>query len=425
MKKKAIVIGAGPAGLGAAFSLKNKNYDVIVLDNRETLGGLCGSFSVNNFIFDRFIHVSFAKDPEILKYYQESGDIISFSPKMYNRYKNLWLPHPAQYNLYQLPLKKKLNIIWAFLFKNKFVVNNYRDWLYQSYGKAFSDEFPVKYTHLYWQTDPSDMEIKWLNGRMYNLSLWKLIKGAFIKSEKISYYASSFSYPKRGGFSHFFDYLASFLNIKLNSQVVKIDTKNKFVKTKDNQEYNFDILINTTPLNELCYLIEDTGENIKEESSHLNYTSGYIVSIGLNKDPSFNDALYFYNYNTDILSARVYFPHKKSKANCPENKYSIQIEIYTRNGKNIDIESSEFKYTVKEVLSYCQIKDENVLFQDIRFEKFANIIFDNNIYKTRDILLKYYQSKGIISIGRFGAWDYLWSFQSLRQGLDVVKNYSL
>src|SRR6266481_9486285 len=44
-----IVIGAGPAGLGAALALGNS---AIVLESRETVAGLCGSLTLDGAIFD-------------------------------------------------------------------------------------------------------------------------------------------------------------------------------------------------------------------------------------------------------------------------------------------------------------------------------------------------------------------------------------
>lgn len=63
---------------------------------------------------------------------------------------------------------------------------------------------------------------------------------------------------------------------------------------------------------------------------------------------------------------------------------------------------------------------DDILFIDFKTLKYANVIFNTNFYKYRGIILKYIKKLGIISIGRFGEWDYLWSDQSLLSGLNVV-----
>lgn len=416
---KFIIIGAGPAGIGAAYILNKKGYSVLLLDERDCYGGLCSYFKVGDYIFDRFVHVSFAQDKQIIDLYKKSGDFEKIKPIMYNRYKDLWIPHPVQDNLSYLPLTIRVKILLSFLTKKNYNIDNYAHWLYNNYGKFFSKEFPFKYTNLYWQMQPKDMETSWIGNRISNTTFLNLLKNSFFHKENINYYAKEFNYPKKGGFSSFFDYMANDLNFIYNSKVVKIDTKEKEVMTDSGEKYNYDILINTSPLKDLANIVVESSYEIKNRSKLLSHTSGYIVSIGLNKEPIAQNSIFFYNYNKDLLAARVYFPHKKTLTNCPKGCYSLQIEIYTKNGNRLDTASKSFQDTINKVLSYCLLDKTNIVFQDIRYEKYANIIFDKNIYQVRKELLEYFNSKDIISIGRFGSWDYLWSFQALKQGLDL------
>ena len=49
IKADTVVIGAGPAGLGAALALGDC---AIVLESRETVAGLCGTVALDGAIFD-------------------------------------------------------------------------------------------------------------------------------------------------------------------------------------------------------------------------------------------------------------------------------------------------------------------------------------------------------------------------------------
>ena len=75
--------------------------------------------------------------------------------------------------------------------------------------------------------------------------------------------------------------------------------------------------------------------------------------------------------------------------------------------------------SVGKLVSLHILKEEDILFTDIRFEPYANVIFDHNIYKSREIVRDYLASIGIETIGRFGEWDYLWSDQSLLSGFQL------
>ena len=67
------------------------------------------------------------------------------------------------------------------------------------------------------------------------------------------------------------------------------------------------------------------------------------------------------------------------------------------------------------------IKEEDIMFVHLGYEKYANVIFTEPIYKARKIVRDYLASVGIETIGRFGEWDYLWSDQSLLSGLNIKK----
>ena len=66
------------------------------------------------------------------------------------------------------------------------------------------------------------------------------------------------------------------------------------------------------------------------------------------------------------------------------------------------------------------IKQEDILFTHVGFEKYANVIFTESIYRARKIVRDWLKEQGIETIGRFGEWDYLWSDQSLMSGIKSI-----
>ena len=164
-------------------------------------------------------------------------------------------------------------------------------------------------------------------------------------------------------------------------------------------------------------LLKKIPENILEEIKKLRWTSGYIISLGL-KNKNILPYLWFYIYDKDIPFARVYSPSHKSSDNCPVGCSSLQLEIYFENGKEIDLSEEELlEKSIQKLIEMKVIKEEDIIVKDIRFEKYANVIFDFNIYEARKKVREYLNSIGIKTIGRFGEWDYFWSDQSLMSGL--------
>ena len=117
---KIVILGAGISGLGAAHACLQKGLKPIVLEQDDTFGGLCGCFTIDGFTFDRFVHLSFSKEQEVLDIFNDSaGEIITHIPNPYNIYHRKWIKHPAQNNLFPLAEDEKKRIIEDFLARPK------------------------------------------------------------------------------------------------------------------------------------------------------------------------------------------------------------------------------------------------------------------------------------------------------------------
>ena len=424
MNNNTIILGAGISGLGAAYSLRQKGETPLVLEKNETYGGLCGCFTIDGFTFDRFVHLSFAKDERVLNIFNTSAKrIITHIPNPYNIYNRKWIKHPAQNNLYPLSAEEKSLIIKDFLSRPNNVetdkIDNYEQWLRIQFGNYFAEHFPMKYTKKYWMCEAKELETRWVGQRIYQPSVEEVIKGSQTADTPVTYYAKEMRYPASGGYRQFFSLLAEGTDIRYGKEVTNIDTTKKTVKTSDNTTYHFTRLISTLPLNLYPSLMPGMPEDIKEAARMLKATSGYHVSIAL-KTRDIPPYLWWYIYDEDILAARVYSPSLKSPNNAPEGCSSLQMEVYC--AENAFTEQELKERTVGKLIEIGIIKEEDILFTHIGFEAYANVIFDKNIYVCREKVRKYLISQGIEPIGRFGEWGYLWSDQSLLSGLNVDNN---
>ena len=60
-----VILGAGPAGLAAAYSLAKKGEKPIVLERSSTVGGMCRTVEYNGYLFDIGGHRFFTKFDEV------------------------------------------------------------------------------------------------------------------------------------------------------------------------------------------------------------------------------------------------------------------------------------------------------------------------------------------------------------------------
>ena len=420
---KNIILGAGIAGIAAAYELKQNDIDSIILEKNNSWGGLLDNFEINGFRFDKFVHFSFAKSDYVNDIFYKTP-FIKHKPLSSNYYKGTWLKHPAQNNLYPLNKDEQDKILHDFKARkesNVSEISNYEEWLRIQYGDYFAENFPMIYTKKYWTVNAKDLETKWVGKRMYKPSIEEIENGCNTDVTPNTYYTKEMRYPKQGGYKSFLKPMIKGLTIKTNSKVEYIDLCKKKVSLTNKQTYNFENLISSLPLTEICKLIINVPSEVLNASKKLNYTSGYLISLGFNK-PDIANKLWFYIYDQDILPARVYSPSLKSPNNAPKGCSSMQAEIYFNKGVKLDKTDSDIlEETIVKFIEMGLFTYEDLIVKDIRSEKYANVIFDHNIYKNRQIVLDYLSKNNIISVGRFGEWEYFWSGQSMLSGRDGAR----
>ena len=71
--KKVLIIGAGPAGLTAAYELltRGKEYEVTILEQSDSIGGISRTVVHNGNRMDIGGHRFFSKDPQVNAWWEE------------------------------------------------------------------------------------------------------------------------------------------------------------------------------------------------------------------------------------------------------------------------------------------------------------------------------------------------------------------
>ncbi|MDR1224302.1 MAG: hypothetical protein LBL07_15695 [Tannerella sp.] len=352
--------------------------------------------------------------------FSQSASCYIHNPIAYNYYKGTWLRHPAQNNLAPLTTDEKVRIIKDFVNKPTIIPNNYKEWLLIQFGEYFTTYFSAIYTKKYWATDAEGLNTDWVNERFSLPELSDILKGAFEEQDTNFYYAKEMRYPVTGGYKVFLNNMAGQIKMNMNKEAVLIDVDSKYVEFLDGTKEYYSNLISSIPLPELVKIIRDCPSYIQEAGNDLLATSGQLVSIGFNR-PDVPEYLWIYIYDEDIFPARVYSPSLKSINNVPGGKSSLQFETYYSKYFHKKLEGDGLISHViakGEQMNMFSEKDIEVI--DCKDVKYANVIFDHKREKALSAIHAYLQDAGIVCIGRFGEWDYLWSDQSLLSGMKVV-----
>lgn len=335
--KKVLIIGAGPAGLTAAYELmkRSKEYEVLILEETESIGGISRTVMYNGNYMDMGGHRFFSKDERVVKWWhnilpvqgEKSYDDIALNrevrcekdgpnPEIEDRvmlrrkrvsriyYNNKFFDYPINLNirtLLNLGFFTSLHIGFDYLhtlfFKRK--EKSLEDFYINRFGKKLYCMFFKDYTEKLWGYAPSSISADWGKQRVKGVSIIAVIKDYLkrlfrIKNEKQeTSLIEEFEYPKYGP-GQLWEKVADEFSkmggtIIKNCEVKKIQTKHNRIigleYIKDNKVHSIsgDIVISSMPLNNLVLGIEKLPDNIKKIAQGLPYRDYVTVGLLLDK----------------------------------------------------------------------------------------------------------------------------------------------
>ncbi|WP_145559889.1 protoporphyrinogen/coproporphyrinogen oxidase [Yersinia mollaretii] len=414
-----VILGAGIAGLGAALKAREKKINYEIFEAKNSAGGLLDNFSVEGFRFDNAVHLSFANEDKVRSIFDKAS-YITHPADALNFEVDKWLKHPVQNNLYPLSASEKVMLIESLINRpESMAIDNYQAWLIHQYGYEIANRYPIRYTRKYWQCDADELSISWIGNRLRRAKLSEVLYGAFTDDTPNTYYTKEMRYPEKGGFKSFIQPLIDESNISYCHDVVSIDLHRKLVTFSNGVEIGYDTLINSLPLPLFINLCGSLApECVKIAASKLEATSLDLISVGFNK--AIIKDLWFYIYDEDIYASRAYSPSVKSLDNVPIGCSSLQFEIYNPS-RNSQYTVEELKDNVIYAINKMGLASEDdIVFLHHKRLPWGNVIFKKDMEKYREIVRKYIIDNKVISIGRFGKWDYLWSNQSFLSGYDSI-----
>ena len=174
------IIGAGPAGLTAAYLLTKKGYSVTVIEKDERyVGGISRTVELDGFRFDIGGHRFFSKSQQVVDLWNEilPDDFIQ-RPRMSRIYyegKFYSYPLRAFEALWNLGVWRSTLCMASFakarLFPNR-NVRSFQDWTVNAFGHKLFSIFFKTYTEKVWGMPCDEMSADWAAQRIKGLSLW-------------------------------------------------------------------------------------------------------------------------------------------------------------------------------------------------------------------------------------------------------------
>ena len=213
MKTNVAIIGAGPAGLTAAYLLSKNNVDVTVLEvDPVYVGGISRTATYKGFHFDIGGHRFFSKSKEVNDFWHEilPNDMLDRprSSRIFYGGKFFAYPLKAMEALTKLGVINSTLCVLSWMKARLFPVpnpNNFQDWVSNQFGKRLFNTFFKSYTEKVWGMSCKEISADWAAQRIKGLSLGSAIKNALLpqrqpkdKNKVIKSLINSFKYPRKG-----------------------------------------------------------------------------------------------------------------------------------------------------------------------------------------------------------------------------------
>jgi protoporphyrinogen oxidase len=203
-----VVVGAGPAGLTAAYVLSKAGVRVTVLEADATVGGLSRTVQYKGYRFDVGGHRFFTKMREVETLWREilGDDFISVPRLSRIHYNGRFFDYPIR-PLSALRGLGPLNAVQIILSYMRWrcrpypVEETFEQWVTNRFGKRLYEIFFKTYTEKVWGIPCSEIRAEWAAQRIQGLSLARAILSAAPLTKRpatIRTLIHEFSYPRLG-----------------------------------------------------------------------------------------------------------------------------------------------------------------------------------------------------------------------------------
>src|SRR5260221_7744946 len=206
-------MGAGPAGLTAAYELMKHEVPITVVEkDAGYVGGLARTVEHNGYRFDIGGHRFFSKNQEVEDLWTEilGRELLTrgWLSRIYYRGRYFAYPIKAANALWNLGPIEALRCMASYAMARITPVKDprsFEDWTRNQFGWRLYNIFFKTYTEKVWGISTKELSADWAAQRIKSLDLWLVLKSALLPRRKpakrrdpVTSLLDTFPYPRLG-----------------------------------------------------------------------------------------------------------------------------------------------------------------------------------------------------------------------------------
>lgn len=443
-KYKIIIVGAGPAGLTAAWEAEKFGYKTLILESTSQVGGISRTVERDGWRFDIGGHRFFTKVDLVNKIWNEILDRDDFllRPRMSRiYYKKKFFDYPLKplNALSNLGLFESIACVMSYIYVRIFPPkdqNNFENWVAARFGWRLYNIFFKTYTEKVWGIEANKIGSDWASQRIKNLSLSKAILNAFFKDksgEVITTLIDEFKYPKFGPGMMWETAYTKLTNkghkIVLNSKVKKIEkyeTNSYKVILESGDVFEAEHVITSMPLASLPSTIyPNENKETKLSGESLKFRDFLSVALVLDVEDAFPDN-WIYIHEPGVKVGRIQNYGSWSPYLIKEGMTCLGLEYFVNENDNMwNSSDDDLIELAKRELEYLKIIDTGKIKNGyvVRMPK-AYPVYDLEYQQNITVIRRWLENNhaNIHPIGRNGMHRYNNQDHSMVAGVLTVRN---
>lgn len=299
------IIGAGPAGLTAAYVLSKSLSSIDVYEASDSVGGLSRSLPLWGQTVDLGPHRFFSRDRRVNELWLE---VVGRDYVMVNRltrilYQGRFFDYPlgpanALRNLGAVESARCLASYVRSRCETHGAPENFEDWICRRFGWRLYQHFFKSYSEKLWGIPCAELDVDFASQRIKRFSLGEAVRSAFltIGDARHTTLVDQFAYPMNGT-GMVYERMARAVRerggrVLLHAPIRRVVTENGRVvgvQLRDGEVRRYDAIISSMPLTQLVRSLPGAPPDVVHAASQLSFRNTILVYLEIESEQVFSD----------------------------------------------------------------------------------------------------------------------------------------